>query len=96
MSWTESIKALKAKISSNLKDDSPQEEIDRVTGIIADIDALDTSYKALDEEHAKAKSTIVRLVVNQGSGDKPADDSTGSKPKTIEECVAEELEKGGK
>ena len=96
MTFKEQVDALKGKISSKITAESTQEEIDAVNGIIADIDALDTSYNELDQEHAKTKTTLVRMVVNQGNGDKPKDDSTGSKPKTIEECVAEELEKGGK
>lgn len=95
MTFKEQVDALKAKISSRITDQSSQEEIDEVTGIVADIDALDSSYNELDQEHAKTKSALVRMVVNQGSSDQPKDESSGSKPKTIEECVAE-VQKEGK
>lgn len=96
MTFKEQIDALKQKFSSKITAESTPEETEEITGIIADIDALDSSYNELDQEHAKTKSALVRMVVNQGSGDKPKDDTDGSKPKSIEECVAEELNKGGK
>ena len=95
MTWKESIDALKAKISAKITKESTPEQIEEINGVIADIDALDTSYTTLEAEHAKTKEAVVRMVVNQGNGDKPKDDTDGSKPKTIEECVAE-VEKGGK
>lgn len=95
MNWKESIDALKQKISAKITDKSTPEEIEEVNGIVGEIDALDTAYNELDSEHAKTKTALVRMVVNQGNGDNPKDDIDGSKPKTIEECVAE-VEKGGK
>ena len=64
--------------------------------LIAECDSLESSYNEVVTENAKFKDTIVRMVSTQGDGNKPGDDTTGSKPKSIEECVAEELEKGGK
>ena len=95
MNWKEQIEALKGKLSSKLNSKSKQEEIDEINGLIADVDALDTTYNEISQEHAKTKEALVRMVVNQGSSDKPGDDSTGSKPKSIEECVAE-VQNGGK
>ena len=95
MNWKEQVEALKAKFQSKVKEDSTQEEIDEINGLIAEVDALDSAYNELEQEHAKTKTALVRMVVNQGSGDKPRDDTDGSKPKTIEECVAE-VQKEGK
>lgn len=95
MNWKESIDALKQKISAKITDKSTPEEIEEINGIVGEIDALDTAYNELDSEHAKTKTALVRMVVNQGNGDKPVDDTSGSKPKSIEECVAE-VQKGGK
>jgi hypothetical protein len=96
MTFKEQIDALKQKISSKITADSTPEETEEITGIITEIDALDSAHSELETEHAKTKSALVRMVVNQGSSDKPKDDTDGSKPKTIDECVAEELAKGGK
>ena len=99
MTFKETLDALKGKIQSKITNDSSAEEIEEANGLIADIDSLGASHEELVQEHAKTKDTLVRMVTSQGSGDKPRDESGGSKPKTIEECVAEELEKeqkGGK
>ena len=96
MTFKEQVNALKQKISAKITADSTPEETEEVTGLVAEIDALDSAYNELETEHAKTKSALVRMVINQGSSDKPSDDTDGSKPKTIDECVAEELAKGGK
>lgn len=96
MSFEETLKALKGKISAKITAESSQEEIDEINGLVADIDSLGESHELLVSEHAKTKDALVRMVTNQGDSNKPADDTDGSKPKTIEECVAEELAKGGK
>lgn len=93
MNWKEQVNSLKAKFQAKITAESSQEEIDEVNGLVAELDALDSAFNELSEEHAKTKTALVRMVVNQGSGDKPKDDTDGSKPKTIEECVAEELAK---
>lgn len=94
--FNEKLEALKKRIQAKIKADSTPEEIEEVNSMIADLDSLGSSHNELVTENAKFKDTIVRMVTTQGNSDKPADDSTGSKPKSIEECVAEELEKGGK
>lgn len=93
MNFKEQLEALKGKVSAKITADSSQEEIDEYNGMIADIDSLGASHEELVTEHAKTKDTLVRMVTSQGSGDKPRDAVDGSKPKTIEECVAEELAK---
>ena len=95
MNWKESIDALKTKISAKITADSSQEEIDAINSVLADIDVLDKAHTTLEEEHSKTKEAVVRMVVNQGNGEKPKDDTDGSKPKSIEECLAE-AQKGGK
>ena len=94
--WKEQVYALKERFQSKITAESSQEEIDETNGVIADVESLDTAYNALLEEHAKTKEALVRMVVNQGSSDKPGDESSGSKPKTIDECVADELAKQSK
>lgn len=96
MTFKETIDALKKRFQSKITETSTQEEINAVNEAVSELDSLDTEHNKLLEEHAKTKEAVVRMVVNQGSGDKPKDDTDGSKPKSIEECVAEELEKGGK
>lgn len=96
MTFQEQITALKEKVKAKIKPESSEEEIQEINGLLAEMDSLETTHNELVTENAKFKDTIVRMVTNQGDGNKPGDDTDGSKPKTIEECVAEELEKGGK
>lgn len=94
--FNEQLEALKKRIQAKIKAESTSEEIEEVNSIVAELDSLGSSHNEVVTENAKFKDTIVRMVTNQGNSDKPGDDSTGSKPKSIEECVAEQLEKGGK
>ena len=95
MTFKERIDALKTKFQSRIKEDSSQEEIDEVNSLVGELGEIENEHNQLSQEHAKTKEAIVRMVLNQGSSDKPGDDTDGSKPKTIEECVAE-VQKGGK
>ena len=94
--FKEILEALKGKFSAKLTAESSQEEIDEVNGLVAELDSLGETHDQLVNEHAKTKDALVRMITNQGNSDKPGDDTDGSKPKSIEECVAEELQKGGK
>ena len=96
MTFQEQITALKEKVKAKIKPESSEDEIQEINGLLAEMDSLEATHNELVTENAKFKDTIVRMVTNQGDGNKPKDDTDGSKPKTIEECVAEELEKGGK
>lgn len=96
MNFKETINSLKERFQARITAESTAEEIETYNGFIKDLEELDTSHDELVSEHAKTKDTLVRMVTNQGSVDKPVDASTGSNPKSIEECVKEELEKGGK
>ncbi len=96
MTFQEQITALKEKVKAKIKPESSEDEIQEINGLLAEMDSLEATHNELVTENAKFKDTIVRMVTNQGDGNKPRDDTDGSKPKTIEECVAEELEKGGK
>ncbi len=96
MTFQEQITALKEKVKAKIKPESSEDEIKEINGLLAEMDSLETTHNELVTENAKFKDTIVRMVTNQGDGNKPRDDTDGSKPKTIEECVAEELEKGWK
>ena len=96
MTLQERIASLKAKFQAKIKPESTPEELDEINGMIAELDEVEKDHNVVVTENAKFKDTIVRMALNTGNGKKPEDESGGSNPKTIEECVAEELEKGGK
>ncbi len=95
MKFKEIIEALKGEFNANINQDSKPEEIEKVNKSNTSLDSLVDEYNLVVEENAKLKDTIVRMVTTQGNGKKPQDDTTGSNPKTIEECIAEELNKKG-
>ena len=98
LTFKEQVEALKGKFKSRITTEMSADEINAVNEDVASIEELDRSYDALVSENAKLKDTIVRMVSTEGNGSKPADESGGSKPKTIEECVAEaqSQQEGGK
>lgn len=96
MTFQEKVASLKGKIQAKIKPESSPEELEELNGMIAELDEVEKTHNDVVAENAKFKDTIVRMALNTGNGKKPEDESGGSNPKTIEECVAEELEKGGK
>ena len=95
----EQIASLKERFNKKITSESSADELAEQQEINAELDAVEASHKEVLDENAKLKATIVRMALNTGNGDKPGDESGGSKPKTIEECVAEvanEQNKGGK
>lgn len=92
----EQIASLKERFSKKITSESSAEELAENQEINAELDEVEKSHNAVLDENAKLKATIVRMALNTGDGKQPADESGGSKPKSIEECIAEELEKGGK
>lgn len=87
------VEALKGMFQARITPESSPEEIESTNKANLELDEIVTAYNDVVKENAKFKDTIVRMVTSQGSSDKPVDDSQGSKPKSIEECIAEELNK---
>ena len=96
MTFQEKVNALKETFKSRITAESSPEEVEALNKHQSDLDELVVEHNKVVEENAKFRDTIVRMVSTQGSSDKPKDESDGSKPKTIEECVAEQLIKEGK
>lgn len=95
MTFKERLEALRAEVKSQIKPESSEEELTRLNGISAKLDELETDYNSVVTENAKFKDTIVKMVTTEGNSDKPKDETGDDKPKTIEEIVAEELNKQG-
>lgn len=88
--WEERIAALKKRFTERITTESSADDINDNNNAISEIDALNEQHNALKEENAKLKETIVRMVQTSGSSDKPSEASdVGSKPKTLEEIIAE-------
>lgn len=86
MSFKEQLDSLRNKVKGHIKPESAQEELDELNGMLADIDNVEKEYESLSQENAKFKDKIVNMVLNQGD-DKPPQDPSGSKPKSMEEFI---------
>ena len=93
MNFKEQAEALKARFTSKINADTSKEELDEFTSINEEIDKLESSYNELLNENAKFKDTIIRMVTNQGSSENPQDIVEESKPLTMEEIIAQKLNK---
>lgn len=96
MTFKERIDSLKAKLQGKIKQESTADEIAEINDLIAELDGLNTDYDGVMTEQSKLKDQIVKMVLSEGSGKKPVDESSGSKSMTIEEAIAEVESQGGK
>ena len=95
MTFKEKVEALKSKFTSKITNELSPEEIEEINGYVAELDALSEEHNSVVEKNAKLTNTIVKMVTKEGSDKTPPDDETGSKPLSIEECIAK-IEKGEK
>lgn len=92
MNFSEKISALTQKLNAKLTAESSPEQIEEINSLVAEVNALNEDYSHLEQEHAKTKDALVRMVVTQGNSDKPKEDeSGGSNPRTIDEIIADKL-----
>ena len=96
MTFKERLDALREQVKAQIKPESSKEEIEKVNATSAELDELEKEHNAVVAENAKFKDTIVKMVLQEGDDNEPPDDASGeAKPKSIEEIVAEELNKQG-
>ena len=95
MTFKEKVEALKSKFSSKITNESTPEEIEEINGYVAELDELSEEHNVVVAKNEKLTNTIVKMVTKEGSDKTPPDDETGSKPLSIEECIAK-VEKGEK
>ena len=87
MSFKEQLDSLRSKIKAKIKPESSQEELNEYNGLLGDLDTIETEYNSLSQENAKFKDKIVNMVLNEGDDKTPPDDSSGSKPKSMEQFI---------
>ena len=93
MTLKERLDSLREKAKNRIKPESTQEEIDEYNGTISELDEIEKEHNEVVAVSAKYKDTIVKMVLNQGDGKTPEDDSEGSKPKSMDEFLADFKEK---
>ena len=72
-----------------IKENATDEDISNYAKIEKELDSLQHEHDVTLGVNATLRESIIHVVKNQGSSDKPKDDPDGSNPKTIEECIAE-------
>lgn len=89
MTIKERLDSLRNKFKEKIKPESTPEELEELNGLVSELDEIETDYNQLSEEHGKFKDTIVRMVLNQGDGKKPAPASEESKPRSMEQFISD-------
>lgn len=91
------IKGIKDKMLGTLTKESSKEQIDFVNGIITELDSVDGEAETLIKEKQDVTELYVKAMKGSGTATEVDDGADGgSKPKTFEECLDEELAKGSK
>lgn len=88
MTYKEIISSVIGKFQSMITENSTVDEIDELQGLINEVQSLEPMFEEMDVERSKLKDKIIHMVRTQGSDETPVNASTGSKPMTIEECLA--------
>lgn len=89
MTFKERLNLLREKVKGLIKPETTPEEIAEHNQTLAEIDALETEFNNTQSDIAKFKDTIVNMVMREGDGNAPRDESEVSNPKSIEEFVAD-------
>ena len=95
MTFKERLDALRNQVKASLTPESSKEDIEKVNATTAELDELEKEHDVVVNENAKFKDTIVKMVLQEGDSKQPQDASGEATPKSIEEIVAEELNKQG-
>lgn len=89
MTIKERLDSLRNIIKGKIKPESTQDELTELNSMLTELDEIEKDHNLVVEDSAKYKDTIVKMVLNQGDGKKPSDDSNGSEPKSMDEFLAE-------
>lgn len=89
MTFKEQIESLRAKIKAHIKPDSSEEDVAEYSALLGEVDELEKHHASVEQENAKFKDKIIKMVMTEGDDKPPVDDSNGSNPKSIDELLAE-------
>lgn len=88
-----------AKIIESLKglirDDTSAEDIEKITGAVKDIEAAKTEKDDLVIKHEELRQKYIKALTQSAFKDESSQEQE-AQPKTLEECIAEQMAKGGK
>lgn len=89
MTIKETLNSLRARAKARITPESSEEQVEEYNSIIAELDAIEKEHNDVVALNGRYKSTIVDMVLNQGDSKTPVDESEGSKPKSIDELLAD-------
>lgn len=89
MTFKEQIDSLRAKIKSHIKPDSSEQDIADFQALLSEVDELENHHKSVEDENAKFKDKIIKMVMTEGDDKPPVDTDDGSNPKSVDELLAE-------
>lgn len=89
MDYAKIIESLKGLI----KDDSTPEQVEAITNIVRDVESAKTETDDLIIKHEELRQKYIKSLTQSTFKDSTPEQPTESKPKTFEECVAEQLAK---
>lgn len=93
MDYTKLIESLKGLI----KDDSSPEQVEQITNIVRDVEAAKTENDDLIIKHEELRQKYIKALTQstfKDNGTTPAQQE--ARPKTLEECIAEQIAKENK
>lgn len=93
MTFKEKLESIRAEFKGKINADSTPEELERINGMLASIDEIEADYTKVSEDNAKYQATIVKLVSTSGDGQPPKDEENGKQPRSLEQIMAEEMNK---
>lgn len=96
MTFKEQVEATKNKIKSLIKADTPDEQIEALTGVIGDLDGLNTSHDQVVANYGALKDKYIASITNTGTAQKPEEEQKADTPKSLEEIAAEVVANRGK
>ena len=89
-----------AKIIESLKglirEDTSAEDIEKITGAVKDIETAKTEKDDLVIKHEELRQKYIKALTQSAFKDDSSQQPQETQPKTLEECIAEQLAKGGK
>ena len=87
MDWNK----IKEGLKSLVTDSTSTEDVEKITGIVKDVEAAETEANDMLQKHDELRKKYIEAVKNSTFTEKPKDDNP--KPKTLEECIQEQIDK---
>ena len=85
MDWNKIKEGLKALIT----DSTSTEDVEKVTRVVKDIEQAETESNDMLQKHEELRKKYIEAVKNSTFTEKPKEDNP--QPKTLEECIQEQL-----